>query len=89
MNQNALNFTHPVPHQALFVSVILPGYSINSYRHLSYTNQPSWVGRRVLLRRYSPSGGKMKELRFVHSESFKLLNRIEGYAIYNCNFLCL
>ena len=34
-------------------------------------------------------GGKMKELRFIHSESFKLLNQIEGNAINNCNFLSL
>jgi hypothetical protein len=34
-------------------------------------------------------GGKIKKLRFMHSESFKLLNQIEGNAINNCNFLSL
>jgi hypothetical protein len=31
----------------------------------------------------------MKELRFIHSEGFKLLNQIEGNAINNCNLFSL
>ena len=34
-------------------------------------------------------GGKMKELSYMHTESFKLLNQIERNTINNCNFLSL